>query len=99
MVKSGQGQGLTPEVFAGAFVSQQRRSQNLDGHVALQPFIVGAVNLAHAAGTDYLENLESADLSADAQHNPGELYMAGKEWLFSAISLMAGCNAILTGHY
>ena len=50
-------------------VRGERLGQDLDGHLPLQPWVAGAVDLAHAAGAKRAEDFEGAEAVASGQRH------------------------------
>ena len=72
-----QGRGrarLLCEALQPLRIAGERRGENLDGDIAIQPGIAGAVNLAHAARAQRRLNFIRAEFHARRQgHVWGEL--------------------------
>src|SRR5436190_12263091 len=49
VIQSGHGTSFLLETFAAIRVAHKIVGQNLQGHVAIQPRVAGAINLAHSA--------------------------------------------------
>jgi hypothetical protein len=47
---------LAKQPRPGLLIASLRRGQYFDGDIALQPRVVGAIHLAHATGTDGLDD-------------------------------------------
>ena len=56
MVESGGGTRFTAKAFQSILVSRPIRRKKLEGHVAAQRCVLGAVNDTHATGTEFLEH-------------------------------------------
>jgi hypothetical protein len=57
MIQASQGQRFFAEAFVRDFVGESSRRQNFDRHVAVELFIVRAIDYAHPAGTDLFHDL------------------------------------------
>ena len=65
MIQLGESQSFLAEALASGFVSKGIGRQDLHGHVAVQPLVVGAIHLAHAAATQLCLNTEMTKRFAD----------------------------------
>src|ERR1700734_937139 len=54
VIQAGEDPGLVAKPLSRCFVVQRARSQYLEGKVALQLFVVGAINDPHTTSTDLL---------------------------------------------
>jgi hypothetical protein len=61
MVERGSRLRLLYESPATALVGDAMRGQHLDGHLAPEPRIAGAIDLAHAPGANQAEDLVGAE--------------------------------------
>ncbi len=68
MIQPGEDAGFVAEPLAGLFVVKRAGSQHLDGKLALQLFVVGAVNDTHAASADLLLDAIASKLLAYVWH-------------------------------
>src|SRR5207249_7433943 len=69
MTESGDGFGLNLEALQAVRFGRQQLGQNLDGDVAIQAGIAGAVDLAHTAGAERSEDFILAKLGARDQRH------------------------------
>ncbi len=63
-------------------IARDGRDQNLDGHVAIELRVAGAIDLAHAAGAEQRDDVIGAELRAGIERhwkNSGGLY-AARRW-------------------
>jgi hypothetical protein len=65
MVEPGQDQGLAAEAVAGDLVVEGARGQHLDGDIAIEMLVVRAVDHAHAALTQGLDDDEMGETASD----------------------------------
>jgi hypothetical protein len=65
MVQLGQRQGFRAEIFAGGVVGERLGWQYLDGYVAVEVLIAGAIDFAHAASADPLDDVVVAQPETD----------------------------------
>ncbi len=56
MVERGRGPRLSHESRPGARIIEAVRREDLDGDVPMEMFVVGAIDLAHAAGTELVDD-------------------------------------------
>jgi hypothetical protein len=70
VVEPREGERLQAEALARGLVRQGARRQHLERHVAVQPFVVGAVDHAHAAGPDHLQDPEMSERLTDHLEAP-----------------------------
>jgi hypothetical protein len=61
MVQSREDASFVAEAPAGGFVVQRAGSEHLDGDIASEFCVIGAIDDAHAAGTDLLLDSVTAD--------------------------------------
>jgi hypothetical protein len=64
---------LLAKAAAGRLVSQQTRRQHLQGHVAVQLLVVGAIHLAHAPGAESLLDAVVGERASDHADLPSVL--------------------------
>ena len=57
--RAGSGAGLLHKALLALRVQHQLRRQDLDGHIALQPFVPGTIDHSHAPFADLLDLLPS----------------------------------------
>ena len=66
---------LAPEPRERDGVGRERRHEQLDGHVAVEPRVTGPVDLAHGTGPERSGNLVGADeRSGSERHGDGKNY-------------------------
>ena len=56
MIELGKGQRFLAEALSHRGIGKAPGRQDLDGDIALQPHIAGAIDVAHASGADLLQN-------------------------------------------
>lgn len=61
--------GLPPEPLEPVGIGSQQRGKHLDGHVALQPGVVGAIHLTHASDAQQAEDLIDTDALAGGERH------------------------------
>ena len=69
MIHFRQCEGFFAEALAGGFVGQRARRQNLQGHVAVELLVVGAIHHTHPAFTDFPNDAVVAE--CEANHGEG----------------------------
>jgi hypothetical protein len=69
MVQRGRGSRFLLEALQPITVARERRRQNLDGDVAVEARIAGAIHLAHSAGADGVEDLIGSDARTGTQRH------------------------------
>src|SRR5687767_11419860 len=77
MRQRGDGLGFTIEARAPLGIARDRLRQNLDGDVAIEPRIAGAIDLAHATRAKRAENFVATEPAAGGQ---GHAYFFGARW-------------------
>jgi hypothetical protein len=65
--------GLLLEALQALGIGGEGGRQDLDRHVAPQPRVVGAVHLAHPAGTQWRHDLVRADAASRGERELGSL--------------------------
>ena len=81
MVQLGERKGFFAEPFSGSVVSEHAEGQNLKGHVAIELLVVSAVDHAHSAGADLLENDVVSESLADEMGRDGHFAGNGRPTL------------------
>ena len=69
MAQAGDGLGLTVEPFAQLRITGEVLGQNLDGDVAIEARILGAIDLAHSSGAESRHDLVGAKTHADGKRH------------------------------
>ena|SRR6266849_1249459 len=69
MIQPREGLGLLVEALTGRFVSEGAGWQDLQGHVALEPLVAGAIDFTHAARANLLHDAVMAKHRAN--HDEG----------------------------
>jgi hypothetical protein len=64
MIERGQYAGLAVEPSSTVGVGQPHLGQDLDRHVASEPRVAGAIDLAHASGPEERDDFIRADVAA-----------------------------------
>jgi hypothetical protein len=65
VVEAGERQRLLPEALAHGLVDERARGKDLQGHVAVEPLVVGPVDDTHPTCSDHLQDSELAQGLAD----------------------------------
>ena len=65
MVQGGGGAGFLLETAQAVRVRGEVRGEDLDGYIAPQPGIVGAIDFPHSARTDFRTNFVRAQRAGD----------------------------------
>ena len=71
MIERGCRLRLLDEAPAAALVGQAIGRQHLDGHFAAEPRVAGAIDFAHAPGTDWTEHLIRTEPCAGGERHGG----------------------------
>jgi len=68
MAESGGGASFLGEALQAVRIGGETRGENLDGDIAIQAGVAGAVDFAHAASADGGLNVVRAELTSGRQH-------------------------------
>src|SRR5258706_846085 len=77
MGESGHRLGLPLETREDVRIIREASGKDLDGDVAIEPGVPGAVDLAHAAGAKGLDDLVGPESGTTAQYHGGQWYLRG----------------------